>query len=178
LGKQFEGAPDDRGQIHGFAGQAVFAAEFPHVVDDARGPGDVAAYALGHFGEAGLVRELAASKFAAQVVGDGLDDRHGLVELMGHAGRHLAEGRHFACLDELLFGFEPARDVRDRGQVDPAARIFGRGHPDGGVEGLAVFAAVAHRSMGRSARMAASKGVVSGSSNRDRKLWPSSSPGS
>jgi len=134
LGEQLHGPRQHRAEVHRSHREVGFAAEFPHVVDDPGGAGDVAADALGHLLEQRRGDGFVVPGPAQQVFGDGLDDGHGLVELVGHAGGHFAQGRHLARLDELLLGFQAPGDVRDRGQKHLTARIGGRGEADGHID--------------------------------------------
>ncbi len=63
---------------------------------------------------------------------------------MGDPGRHLAQGRHLARLDELLLGLEPLGDVARRDQEHPPAGVLGGGDPHVHEEETSVAAHLAH----------------------------------
>ena len=59
---------------------------------------------------------------------------------MRNTGGHFAQGRHFAGLNKLLFGFEPLGNIAGGYQIHFFSRIFRRRYPDIDVKGLAIFA--------------------------------------
>ena len=97
------------------------------MVDDLGGAVDVAVDFLSHGLEDVGLNRLSFPGFPHQIVARGLDDRKGLVQLMGDTRRHFSQGCHLAGLNQLLLSLQALGDVARRYQQHlPPIVIEGR----------------------------------------------------
>ena len=109
-----ENAPDGFVDIHVFQHRLGLAPEIPQVADDRGGPVHLGADLARDGGQDRRRRSPAGFGQQLQVVAAHLDGVERLVEFVGDAGGHFAEGFHLARLDELGVLFHQFGDVRGR----------------------------------------------------------------
>ena len=101
--------------------------EIPDVRDHRRCAAHMGDDVLGHAFHFGVIEGLAAPEHFQDVVGRDLDHAQGLVDFVGHAGRHHPQGGHFTGLDQLGFLLHGRGDVGGGRNQDIAAAVFGAG---------------------------------------------------
>ena len=116
-------AADGLVHVHPFHDQAGLLAEGPQVVDDVCCPVHLLADLRGHLPDLPLGDLPVLLDEQVQVLAAHLDGIEGLVDLVGDAGAHLAQGLHLGRLHELRVLLHHLGDVRHRNDDGAGAAV-------------------------------------------------------